>query len=168
MPHHKCCASTESFANICNAVSIVNAPQTYNANSFVPLSYASSSDWTIDPDDSTKLICQNSGTWTVFAQYQCGSLVATPAQVSGWFVVNGFYQDLSIAVNSLQAQYDTKVLVIGYAYNFNKGDNLQLGIRCSTTESVALQQGIFYLPSTSALNTSGLNIPSMIVTMTKR
>lgn len=168
MPH-KCCAPTESFANCCNVVTTVNAPTAYNVNEFMPLSLTSSQDWTIDPSDNTKLICQNPGMWNIMAQYQCGSLTTTQCQISGWYFVNGFYQDQSIAVNSLQATYHTSVLAIGLAYNFNKGDFIQLGIRVKTTDTASPpQQGCFALQANNPLNTSGYNIPSLILTMAKR
>lgn len=162
-------SSSDSFANFANIVSKVQIPSKPNNKEYVPLTACSSQDWTIDPLDATKLICQNPGTWHILSQYQVGSFIAGESfnYVDGWFMINDFYVDQSSAGCSVSGRFESKILPIALVANFGKGDFIRLGIK-TKTEATTVTAGCFFLPISDPRNSLGYDIPSFILTMMKR
>jgi hypothetical protein len=128
-----CCGESE-YKGYSNIYSTTTTPSIPNQNEFVPIDGVDTPDWTVLSNDTTVLVCNNPGTWSVLVQYQMVNLIPRPIaqHIDGWFVVNDVAVVGSDATGSATGPGDKNVLVIALNQTFENGDRLQLGIRSTT------------------------------------
>ena len=152
--------------NYSNTISKIQSPSLPNVNEYIHLSEVDTPDWTIDPKDNTKYVCQNPGAWQILTQYQMVNIIPTTssgveAQIAGWFNVNGVDIPNSDATGCVPNKNGKNVLAIAYNNYFNKGDYVKFGIRSISSDGNlnAVVQG--YVDAT------GIYAPSVIISALK-
>jgi hypothetical protein len=152
-------AVTQGFKNYANISSNMNFPVHPNNNEYISFTNSDTNDFTLN---GSKLICNNAGTWSLTAQYQCYSYRTTDlganSEVDGWIRVNGVNIENSDATWSSTLLNELGVLTIGTVVVLKQGDSVEFGIRSSSLDNKINNGIINYVTPT------GLTAPSIILT----
>ena len=85
--------NSNTFSNSLSIISDIQSPKKPNTNEFIYFNVSETNDFYIDPNDNSKVICNNPGTWFIFPQFQLTCLKDSkfPAnsQYDSWISKNG-------------------------------------------------------------------------------
>lgn len=156
------------LSNYSNSYALVPRPLSANRPETVPIAVVDTNDWQIDPC-SGGLVCRNSGTWTLSANYQIVNIneqtSASQAEINGYFLVNGCKILATCAADSVALKNGKGVLPVGLVARFERGDLLEFGIASYTDDdslNVQIQQ--FFtdparLPQAPSLRITASKVP---------
>jgi len=149
------------YKNYLNGISGVTVPKLSCINELVPFTSIDTIDFYIDPQDNTKLVCNNPGLWFINAQFKINCLsdclYTQEGQINIWPIFNGVSQQGFDNGWSLAKVNCSAVIPSGYAAFFKAGDYIQYGIQ---------QNGIWFdklivVCSTTERSSSGVTCPSV-------
>ena len=125
---------TSDYANI---YSTKDCPLKANVNELVIFTNSDTTDFQIS---GTRLICKNDGTWTFISQYQLYSNITSTEYVKaildGWFLLNGIEIAATNSSSSSTILSGTNLLIIEYVIELKIDDYIEVGIRCSSYNSL--------------------------------
>jgi len=128
------------FLNYCNFITTATAPTITNTNEFVPITNLDSYDFSININDNTQLICNNSGKWTFFVAIQSygnnSGQGGIDTSIDLWFVLNGVNVENTDVVTTTIEKGDFITTTNSYSLFLNKNDILQIGIRSNSLNNI--------------------------------
>ena len=155
-------AVTQGYKNYANISSNTNFPSTPNKNEYISFTDIDTNDFSIN---GSKLVCNNAGTWSLTAQYQCYAYNTTDlgvqSQIDGWITVNGVNIEYSDASWASTLVNELGVLTIGSVLVLEKGDSVEFGVRSSSLDNKINSGIINYLTPTNII------APSIILSVFK-
>ena len=156
-------AVTEGYKNYANISSNIDYPTTVNKNEYISLTNVDTNDFSLN---GSKLICNNAGTWSLNARYQCFSYTTTDldvqSQIEGWITINGIhieYNQYSNASWSSTLINEVGVISICTDLFLQEGDYIEFGVRSSSLDNKINNGIVNYVAPTSVIAPSiSLNV----------
>lgn len=140
------------FLNYCNFITTLSAPTNTNTNQFIPITNLDSYDFSININDNTQVICNNSGKWTFFVGIQnYGNNTGQggiDTSIDFWFVVNGVNVENTDVVITTIEKGDYLSSTNSYTLFLNKNDILQIGIRSNSLNNILNSNIRYFLAPT--------------------
>ena len=156
-----------------NAVSNASVPNRANTNMYIPInSIDNTTNFSINVDDSTKLVADTSGNWQFVLQIQLvgiNNASAKQSELDGFLAINGKPIAGSDATQSTLLNTETNVLTIAGIASLAIGDYVQFGIRSSTGSNGILPNvsSNCFMGFGAAVDGNPVYAPSTILTATR-